>query len=138
MKNITNGVTMVLDKVKNLSRKQKIIGAAALAIIVILIATVGGGSKEPAFDPEEELKSQIQADVAVEVYFNYEDVKNAIVSISDIQIDGDRYTAKGKVNILNNYGDKYVGKVTCVYEFNEDTESFREISLDIETPTKER
>lgn len=72
-----------------------------------------------------------------ECYFSYADVKSAITTLTDIDVDGDTYTGKGKVTVRDNYGDTYVGKVTAVYKYNAENESFTKVSLDIETPTKQ-
>ncbi len=109
--------------------------AILLALLVALSLAACGGSASKKFDPEEELRSKISADVAVYCKFNYADVKLALTTISDISNNGDTYTAKGKVNITDNYGDKYSGKVTGVYKL--EGEAFTKVSLDIEQPRKQ-
>lgn len=104
---------------------------------IMLMFTLTGCSKEPEFDIEEELKDEIQADAMVEVAFNYADVKNVLTNITDIENEDDTYTAKGKVTVIDNYGDNYVGKITGEYRFNETSKSFSKVSLDIETPKKQ-
>ena len=94
---------------------------------------------EPEFDPESEFESKVNAAVAVECLFTYADVKTAITTLTDISVssDGTTYTGKGKVTIMDNYGDTYVGKVTAVYQFNAVSNTFTKSSLDIETPRKQ-
>ena len=107
----------------------------ALSMIFVLCACGGNSSKKSSFDAEEALKSKIQADVAVYCKFNYSNVKNAMVSITTISNSGNDYTAKGKVTIIDDYGDKYVGKVDAEYTLN--GESFTKNSLNISTPVKQ-
>ena len=111
--------------------------ALLLVLVMGLTVCACGAEKEPEFDPEEEFKSEVDAAVAVKCAFTYADVKLAQTTLSDIEVDGDKYTGKGKVTIRDNYGDTYVGKVTAVYRYNEETKSFSKVSLDIETPRKQ-
>ena len=110
-----------------------------LSLILALlmgITLLACGAKEPEFDPKEVFKSKVQAAVAVQCKFSYEDVRNAMTSLTSISVEGDTYTGKGKVTIYDSYGDTYVGKITAVYKYN-GGESFTKISLDIETPRKQ-
>lgn len=108
----------------------------ALLLAISLIFTLCAcSSKKPKFDAEEALKREIQADVAVYCKFHYSNVKNAMVSITTISNDGNDYTAKGKVTIIDDYGDKYVGKVDAEYTLN--GESFTKNRLNISTPVKQ-
>ena len=110
----------------------------ALAMCLSLcLALCACGEKEPEFDPKEEFKSEVRGDVAAKCMFSYKDVKSATTTLSDIKVDGNTYTGKGKVTIRDAYGDTYVGKVTAVYRYNEETKSFSKISLDIEQPKKQ-
>lgn len=110
----------------------------ALSLVLIMVLSLCAcGQKEPEFDPEEEFRSKVNSAVAAECYFSYADVKSAITTLSDIDVDDDTYTGKGKVTIRDDYGDTYVGKVTAVYKYNEESKTFTKVSLDIETPKKQ-
>lgn len=110
----------------------------ALSLVLIMVLSLCAcGQKEPEFDPREEFKSKVDAAVAAKCILSYADVKTAITTLSDIDVDGNTYTGKGKVTIRDNYGDTYVGKVTAVYEYNEESKTFTKVSLDIETPKKQ-
>ena len=114
---------------------KKAIAVLLAVVMVFTLCACGGGSSKSKFDPEEALKSKIQADAAVYCKFNYSNVKNVMVSVTSISNDGDRYTAKGKVTIIDDYGDKYVGNFDAEYTLND--ESFSKNSLDISTPKKQ-
>ena len=109
----------------------------SLMMLCCLFTACGEGKETEAFDPEEELKDRINADVAAECVLGYKDVKLAMTTITDIQVDEEIYTAKGKVTITDDYGDKYVGKVTGEYRYNEGTQKFTKVDLEIETPRKQ-
>lgn len=110
----------------------------ALSLVLIMVLSLCAcGQKEPEFDPREEFKSKVNAAVAAKCILSYADVKTATTALSDIDVNGDTYTGKGKVTIKDNYGDTYVGKVTAVYTYNEETKTFTKVSLDIETPKKQ-
>lgn len=110
---------------------------AFVMCLSLCVSLCACSEKEPEFDPKEEFRSEVSGDVATKCFFSYKDVKSAITTISDIKVAGDTYTGKGKVTIRDAYGDTYVGKVTAVYRYNEETKSFSKISLDIETPKKQ-
>ncbi|MBR4656983.1 MAG: hypothetical protein IKO68_10570 [Oscillospiraceae bacterium] len=99
------------------------------------VASKNTPTTENTFDAKDAFKSKMQADVVVYSMFNYADVKLTTLDLTTIDADGDTYTGKGKVTVLDDYGDKYVGKVTGVYKL--DGETFTKISLDIETPKKQ-
>lgn len=111
-------------------------------IIVLLMASVlcislcACGNKNSKFNPEEAFESEVRSAVAVKCMFSYKDVKLTTTSLTDIDVNGDTYTGKGKIRITDNYGDTYEGKLTAVYKYNEDSQDFKKISLDIETPKK--
>ncbi|MBQ1344006.1 MAG: hypothetical protein IIY40_07565 [Firmicutes bacterium] len=108
--------------------------ALLLALVMVLGLCACGGSSSK-FNPQEELKTKIYFDARIACTLNYADVKGVSTSITDIDVNGDIYTAKGKVTVVDNYGDKYVGKITGVYRLNGET--FSQVSLDIETPKKQ-
>ncbi len=109
-------------------------GLLALTMVFSLSAC---GNREEEVDPEKELKSQVWADVAVECKFSYQNVKNVTTNLVDIQEDDDIYTVKGKVTILDSYGDTYSGNFDAEYEYKEMDNSFRKINLEIDHPTKD-
>lgn len=109
-----------------------------LALVLCLGLTACGGSKEPEFDPKEKFRSEVDSAVHLQCIFAYADVKTAFTDLSDIEVSDDNtYVGKGKVTIKDDYGDTYVGKVTAVYTYDESTQSFSKVSLDIETPRKQ-
>ena len=114
--------------------KRVLVFLLALSMVLALCACGGGGEKTQ-FNPQEELKREIQADAAVYIKFNYSNVKNVMVSVTTINNDGDVYTAKGKVTVIDDYGDKYIGNFDAKYTLN--GESFTKNKLDISTPKKQ-
>lgn len=98
----------------------------------------GNGTKETnEFDPKKEFRREVNIEVQATCYLSYADVKFTTTTLTDIDVDDDTYTGKGKVTVEDNYGDTYVGKVTAVYKYNAEKESFTKVSLDIETPRKQ-
>ena len=116
---------------------RKVLSLFLAFVMSLCVSLCACGEKEPEFDPKEEFRSEVSGDVATKCFFSYKDIKSAITFLSDIKVDGDTCTGKGKVTIRDAYGDTYVGKVTAVYRYNEETKSFSKISLDIETPNKQ-
>ncbi|MBE5803926.1 MAG: hypothetical protein E7316_05380 [Clostridiales bacterium] len=116
---------------------KKVLSLILVLAMCLALCSCGAKESEPEFDPKEEFKSKVNAAVAVECMFSYSDVKTAITNLSDITVDGDVYTGKGKVTIRDSYGDTYVGKVTAEYRYNAETQSFTKIDLDIEQPKKQ-
>lgn len=91
-------------------------------------------TQENTFDAKEALKDKMRADVSAHFIIYYENVKNVLLNLTTIDVDGNTYTGKGKVEVLDDYGDTYEGKVTGVYKL--EGETFTKIDLDIETPRK--
>lgn len=116
---------------------KKIIAVGLVLIMVLSMCACGQNQKKNEFDPREEFKSKVDAAVAAKCILSYADVKTAITTLSDIDVNGDTYTGKGKVTIKDNYGDTYVGKVTAVYKYDEASKTFTKVSLDIDTPKKQ-
>lgn len=114
---------------------KKVVALFLVMVMVFGLCACGGGSSKSKFDPEEALKSKIQADCATYCKFNYSNVKNVMVSVTSISNNGDKYTAKGKVTVIDDYGDKYVGNFDAEYTLN--GESFTKNSLNIEKPKKQ-
>ena len=108
---------------------------AMILAVCLVLALCACGKSTPKFDPEQELKSKIQADAAVYCALQYSNVKNVLVSVTNINHNGDEYTAQGKVTVIDNYGDKYVGNFDAEYTLN--GESFTKNNLDISTPKKQ-
>ncbi len=116
---------------------KKVIALALALIMVLSLCACGQTESGSESDPREKFESTVNAAVAAKCILSYADVKTAITTLSDIDVDGNTYTGKGKVTIRDNYGDTYVGKVTAVYKYNEETKTFTKVSLDIETPKKQ-
>lgn len=89
------------------------------------------GESEPEFDPREEFKAVIKDAVMRHCHNRYSEVKMVNTTVTKLDIDGDTYTGKGKVVITDDYGDKYEGNVIAVYEFDEETQEFTQISLTV-------
>lgn len=105
--------------------------------IMAMCLAACGGEAEPEFDPTEEVKSNVKAAVMVECKLSYSNVKNVLPNVTTVDIDGDTYTVKGKANIVDDFGDKYSGNFTAVYTYDEESQSFSKVSLDIDTPMKQ-
>ena len=99
------------------------------------VASKNTPKPENAFDAEEEFENSMYLDVLIYCKLSYADVKSVNLELTTIEVSGNTYTGKGKVTVGDDYGDKYVGKVTGVYELNGET--FTKTSLDIETPKKQ-
>lgn len=89
------------------------------------------GESEPEFDPKEEFKAVIKDAVMRHCHNRYSEVKMVNTTVTKVDVDGDTYTGKGKVVITDDYGDKYEGNVIAVYEFDEETQEFTQISLSV-------
>ncbi len=91
------------------------------------------------------LKEQLNNDLWKYLYLNFSDVKstnieNMSISKSSEVVAGNNittYTAKGKVSVIDSYGDKYVGRFTGVYEVWNNDNNLRKISLELETPKRQ-
>lgn len=86
---------------------------------------------ESEFDRTDELRAEIVSAVMRYCHSYYTGVNMVNTTIRNVDVDGYTYTAKGKVVITNNFGDKYEGDITAVYKFNEETQEFTKISLDV-------
>ena len=94
-------------------------------------------TEETEYDPCSRFKSYVETLVNLRCRVNYKDVMVANTTLYDVSASGNVYTGKGRVTIRDSYGDTYVAKVTAVFMFYEETRTFSEISLDIETPVKQ-
>lgn len=95
------------------------------------------------YDLKEEFRNEVYAYGVAYCKLSYQDVKTVEVNLVSINVDQNIYTGKGKVVIYDDYGDKYVGKITAVYRLEEKDDGqhyfhyFIKDSVDIETPRKE-
>lgn len=106
-----------------------------LLALTMVFALCACGQKEPEYDPEDAFKIEVNAAVYVEYLF-VDNVKTATSDLTDIKVDGNIYTGKGWVTVRDVYDETYSGKMTAVYEYNEEDRSFTKISLDIDTLRK--
>ncbi len=87
------------------------------------------GEPEPKFDPRDAFRAEVIDAVMRHLRVYYSGVKSVNTTISNIAVGGNIYTAKGKVVVMNDYAEQYEGKVTAVYEFDEETQAFTGIRL---------
>lgn len=114
---------------------KKLISLSLALLLVLSLCACGQKAPELEYTLEEEFEFKVDVAVAGYCRANYADVKSTILSLGTIDIIDDTYIGKGKVRVIDDYGDAYVGKVTAVFKY--DGESFTEVSLDIERPAKE-
>lgn len=106
-----------------------------LALVMCLsLAACGEDEMEHS---REIFQGQLKQDFTQYCRSTYAEVKKAEPEIADLSIDGDTWTAKGKLVVTDNYGDIYTGKFTVVYTLNEDKTYFHNELWDLETPTKQ-
>lgn len=89
------------------------------------------GESQPELDYMDELRAEIVSTVTRYCHSYYTGVNRTNTTIRNVDVDGNTYTAKGKVVITNNSGDQYEGNVIAVYEFDEETQEFTQISLTV-------
>lgn len=87
-------------------------------------------------EKEEEFRKTVYAGVSFYLIWNYDVKANHNIDIATVRNNGDIYTAYGKVTVTDNYGDRYSGNFTAVYEFDSDTQTFKEESLEVDTLRK--
>ncbi len=112
-------------------------------LLVLAFAACGSGTSKDRY--EYMLKEQLNNDLWKYLYLNFSDVKstnieNMSISKSSEVVAGNNittYTAKGKVSVIDSYGDKYVGRFTGVYEVWNNDNNLRKISLELETPKRQ-
>lgn len=100
-------------------------------VTALLLCSCGGPSGYNA----NSLENTISADLTAYCLLNYADVKNVITDVTNVENDDGYYYVKGKVTVIDEYGDRYVGKFDAEYELVGD--EYDRIDLDLETPTKE-
>ena len=103
-----------------------------LLALTMVFALCACGQKEPEYDPEDAFEDEVKAAVYAEYWF-VDNAKEATSNLTDIKVDGNIYTGKGWVTVMDDYNETYSGKMTAVYEYNEEDRSFTKISLDIDT-----
>lgn len=113
----------------------KLISLSLALLLVLSLRACGQEKPEPEEDPKERFEELVKIEVNLYCYSSYANVHSVITDIFSIDVTGDTYTARGKVRIVDDYGDTYVGKLTAVSTRGPTV--FGEISLDIETPRKE-
>lgn len=82
-------------------------------------------------EKEEEFRLAVWSGVSFYIITNYDVKEGHNIVISTVDVDGNTYTAYGKVTVTDNYGDRYTGKFTAVYEFNDNTQKFDRKSVDV-------
>lgn len=119
--------------------------ALVLCLSMMILGFSGCGATETTYpdttlDPDverrNEFEKEVESAVAVEIILTYGATPIG-TDLATINIDGNTYTAYGKVTVKDKYGDTYVGKVTAKYEYDEDFQRFVQKELDIETPIKQ-
>ena len=137
------------EKLKQISKQQKIIMICVIVIVIIAIASILGvfvfadkgitGSSKKATEPttlEEQIRKQVNTNVSLRAMLTYEGTPT--VSITRVKISTDETTAEvyGKVSIKDNYGDTYTGNFDADVTIKDGTISVK--NIDIETPTRSR
>lgn len=82
-------------------------------------------------EKEDEFRTAVKSGVSFYIITNYDVKENHNIDISTVEVDGNTYTAYGKVTVTDNYGDRYTGKFTAVYEFDDNTQKFDKKSVDV-------
>lgn len=110
---------------------------ALLLTLAMCLSFAACGNSKKEDSPKEQFKTTVNNAVVAKCMFSYADVKHVSLDLNSINVDGNTYTGTGKVTITDDYGDKYVGKVKAVYKYNEESKTFAQVSLNIETPKKQ-
>ncbi len=106
---------------------------------ILAFSLLACGEKGPSREEQinEEIRSTIQAEAAVECMFNYSNVKLAMATCTTIRDNGDgTYDVFGYVTVTDNYGDKYKGNFDAVVSVGENLEADCE-EFNLETPKKQ-
>lgn len=110
-----------------------------LLAISMIFALCACGQKEPEYDPKDAFEDKVCATVYAIYLFganadnvdNIDNVKLVVPFLHSIEVDGNVYTGTGTVTVTDDYNQTYSGKMTAVYEYNEEDRSFTKISLEI-------
>lgn len=110
-----------------------------LLALTMVFALCACGQKEPEYDPKDAFEDEVEATVYAIYLFGanatnvdkVDNVKLVIPFIHSIEVDGNVYTGTGTVDVIDDHDATYSGKMTAVYEYNEEDRSFTKISLDI-------
>lgn len=111
--------------------------AMSLILALVVCLSLAACGEDEMEDTRRLFTGQLNADFFLYCRRTYAEVKKAEPEIADLSIDGDTWTAKGKLVVTDNYGDTYAGKFTVVYTLNEEKTSFHNELWDLETPTKQ-
>lgn len=82
-------------------------------------------------EKEDEFRIAVKSGVSFYITTNYDVKPNHNIDISTIEVDGDTYTAYGKVTVTDKHGDLYTGKFTAVYEFDSNTQKFDKVEVEV-------
>jgi len=138
---------LIHKKTGNNTKLRKWVNAAKIIALVLLFFV--GGSALPKSDTnyaeqhwsaltamseaekEDAFRTAVRSGVSFYITWNYDVKENHNIDISTVEVNGNTYTAYGKVTVTDNYGDSYTGKFTAVYEFDENTQKFDKKSVDV-------
>ena len=130
------------EKLKQMSKKQKIIILSIIAIVIVAIilgVVLSSGSTTKGEAPktiEDEIRSKVDARVIVEAVWTYSGTPTVNITTVDISNDGTTAKVYGKLSVRDNYGDTYTGKFSADVTINDGSVSVKDV--DIDTPTRSR
>ena len=99
---------------------------ALLMAMTMVLSLCACGEKEPEFDVSESIRSSVRAESAFQFaspFSKYTGVKSVMLDTLSYEDNGDgTYICKGKVLLIDDYGDKYTCKYDAVVEVDMETE----------------
>ena len=101
----------------------------AFAFCVSLCAC--GAKVEPTESAEDKIRSEVQAELTVEIMFSYDTVGVPQITYNIRKVNEEKYEVSGKVTVKDKYGDSYTGKYDAVVSYDPDTDDYETVNLDL-------
>lgn len=134
-------VSLLMLIIQAIRKKKK--KPALIVMLLSVILLIGGFGVTLIGDTDlfpKDVKGEAKeyAETLVIAEYNpliHDNIKSVDVKFTSDDVDGNEYTFYGKVNVMDQHNDTYIGKFTIVITYDE-INGFTAKTVDIETPTK--
>ena len=136
------GLVMLIIQIIRKKKKK----ASLIVMLVSVLLFVGGfgmfavgetSGHSPTKELTEETVEKNARSYIIAYCTMHYDCKTVSVHTTTVEIKGNIATAKGKVSIIDDYGDKYEAKFDYTVKYSAES-GFYDSSLDMATPTKSK